>query len=648
MQHKYKLIITVLALIFAGNSASAYVSKEFTAQRSLFLQVEADLKKGKMLSFNKHRQTLINYPLYPYLKYEALKANINTVKHSEIRAFTKTYHDSPLANKLRNDWLRSKAKKQLWQDYLSGYDVNGVNDVEMQCHYINAVLRSTHDKTVYKYIPGIWLQGKGLPKSCDPVFQAWKQDGKLTRNLLWQRIKLAITNNEPNLARFLAKGLPVQDIKIVELWIRTHNDPHLIGKSHYFTAKHSAISEMIAHAIVKIAKSNPQAAVKLWKSLEKRHVFNEQHWGLVIKEIGLSLSRNFDPHAEKWLDTIPASLVGKEVYDARLKMAVKNNAWNKIAKAYIDLPEDESKTEKWQYWYARALEMLGDRTASQDILNNLSRTRTYYGFLASARTLKSFAFNHEASKISDVTYKKVLLKRSVIRAHELKQIGRHHVGKTEWRKALEDMDEPQRLAAAHLATEWDMPNWAITALANAINKNDLVLRFPKTYSDHFHREAKHNSIDPEVLFAITRQESAFIETARSPVGALGLMQLMPQTGKMVAKLNREIIRNHHELLKPETNIRLGSKYLRMMLDKYQQNHALAAASYNAGPHRVAKWIPEYDMPVDCWIETIPYKETREYVQNFLTYTVIYQQLLGKTPKLSKYMPIIKGKKRHGT
>ncbi len=123
------------------------------------------------------------------------------------------------------------------------------------------------------------------------------------------------------------------------------------------------------------------------------------------------------------------------------------------------------------------------------------------------------------------------------------------------------------------------------------------------------------------------------------------MQLMPQTGRMVARLSREPLRHHSDLLKPDKNIRLGSFYLRMMLDQNQQNHALAAASYNAGPHRVANWIPEYDTPVDSWIETIPFKETREYVQNFLTYTVIYQRLLGKTPKMNKYMPIITGMKR---
>ena len=645
MQYKYRLIITLLCLTLGCFNAHAYVSKEFSAQRGLFLQVEADLKKGKLLSYNKHKQALMNYPLYPYLRYEVLKSSIKTVKHSEISAFIKTYHDSPLANKLRNEWLKYKASKQLWTEFLKAYDQHENNNVELQCHYINATLKTTNDKSVYKQLPDLWLQGKELPKSCDPVFHAWEQDGKLTRNLIWKRIKLAITQNEPKLALHLAKKLSAEDVKIVELWIRTHNDPQLIVKPHYFTIQHSAISEMIINAIVKIAKSDPQHAVKLWRVLEKKHSFNETHWGSVVKEIGLSLARKYDPNAEKWLDAIPASLDGKDVHDARLKLSVSKNAWSKIAKIYIDLPEEESKAEKWQYWYARSIEMLGDREASQEILNNLSKNRTYYGFCASARILKPYAFNHEASQIPKEDINKILIKAPIIRAHELKQLGRFHVGKTEWNKALETMNDTQRLAAAHLATEWDMPNWAIVALATGANKNDLLLRFPRNYSDHIHKEAKHNSIEPEVLFAITRQESAFIPTAKSPVGALGLMQIMPKTGKMLAKLNSESLHNHIELLKPEKNIRLGSKYVRMMLDQHQQNLALAAASYNAGPHRVANWLPEYDMPADSWIETIPFKETREYVQNVLTYTVIYQQLLGKTPKLSKHMPIINGKKR---
>lgn len=645
MRNKLNLIITYTIVTLTSLSANAYVNKDFASQRSLFLQVESDLKKGKLASYQKHKHDLINYALYPYLRYELLKGAINNIKHADVSAFVKTYHDSPLASKLRNEWLRNRASKKLWADYLIAYEPSSNNDIELQCHYINASLQVNNDKSIYKHVPEIWLQGKVLPGACDPVFAAWKKDGHLTRNLLWQRIKLAIKNNEIALARHLAKDLAPADSKMVELWIRANHDPQIITKDHYFSEKHAANIEIIMHALLKIAKTKPDQAAILWKQLETKHRFSEDNWGLLIKEVGLSLARKQAPNAKEWLDTIPNKLIGKDVSDARLKLAVSKNDWSSIAQAYLTLPEEESHTEKWQYWYARALEMLGHRESSQEILNSIAPNRGYYGFLASARILRPFAFNHEANNIPSETLNKILLNPAVIRAHELKQIGRTHVGKTEWTKALQNFSEQEKLAAAHLANEWQMPNWAIVALSKCKNKNDLILRFPQNFADHFHREAVNNDLDPEVLFAITRQESAFIPTAKSPVGALGLMQLMPNTAKMLAKQSREPLRHHNELLSPEKNIRFGSKYLRMMLNQNQQNHALAAASYNAGPHRVSNWLPEYDMPADMWIETIPFKETREYVQNFLTYVVIYQRLLGKTPKLNKYMPVINGVRR---
>jgi len=645
MQKNLAYFIFILVLVLFGTQSQAYTTKDITAQRVLFAQVEAELKKGKLNSYRKYKHALQNYALLPYLKYELLRSMINDVRHAELSAFVKTYFDSPLADKLRNEWLKHKAAKKQWAEYLLAYDPETNNDVEMQCNWIHANLEVAQNKEVYQLVPNIWLSGKAQPKACDNVFQAWADDGHLTRSLIWQRVKLSINENNYTLTRHLAKSLPDADQKMVELWIRTNNDPHIIAKDHYFKAEHSAIREIIIHGIIKIAKKDPQAAVKLWNNLEQKHQFNEQHWGNIVKEIGLALARKLDPHAEKWLATIPKPLQTKEVNDARLKLAVSNNDWKIIDAVYATLPDTESSSEKWRYWHARSLEMLGDRESSQEEMLDLAKIRNYYGFLASSRVLQPYALNHESGYVDAEILAQVRNIPAVVRAYELKQLGRVHTGRTEWQKAIEGMNDQQKLAAAQLASEWEVPNWAIVALAKASNKNDLILRFPKTYADYIHREAKHNSIDPAILFAITRQESAFIPSAKSPVGALGLMQIMPDTGKMLARANREPLSNHLELLKPEKNIRLGSKYVRMMLDKYQQNPALAAASYNAGPHRVAKWLPEYDMPADSWIELIPFKETREYVQNVMTYAVIYKQLLGGTPKLNNYMPIINGTKR---
>jgi soluble lytic murein transglycosylase len=123
------------------------------------------------------------------------------------------------------------------------------------------------------------------------------------------------------------------------------------------------------------------------------------------------------------------------------------------------------------------------------------------------------------------------------------------------------------------------------------------------------------------------------------------MQLIPSTAKMVARLTNDNFTNIRELLNADKNIRFGSKYLRMMLNKYRQNSVLAAAAYNAGPARIQQWLPKYDLPSDVWIESIPFRETRNYVKNILTYTVIYQQLLGNTPTLTKHMPLIQGTER---
>jgi soluble lytic murein transglycosylase len=200
------------------------------------------------------------------------------------------------------------------------------------------------------------------------------------------------------------------------------------------------------------------------------------------------------------------------------------------------------------------------------------------------------------------------------------------------------MQEWELHAAAKLADSLNMPNWAITALSDAKDKDDLSLRFPKYYSRHIVNEAKRNRLDPAWVFAVTRQESAFKPNVKSYAGALGLMQVMPKTGFMVAKKMNLKLRNHRDILDIDNNVKLGSKYLQLMLDRYK-NIVVATAAYNAGPGRIEKWLPDYDISADIWVETIPFKDTREYVQHVMAYTVVYQKLLGHNHYLN--MPLIK-------
>ena len=211
------------------------------------------------------------------------------------------------------------------------------------------------------------------------------------------------------------------------------------------------------------------------------------------------------------------------------------------------------------------------------------------------------------------------------RARELWLIGEKNLARVEWYYGLKTFDTEQVIAAGELARDWGWYNSGIVAMITGNLWDHLSLRFPLAYNDAIAQAAINTQLDKALIFAIARQESAFAEDAQSHAGARGLMQLMPATAKQQAANSG--VKNHTtaDLFKPEHNIQLGSEYLGGLLTQFKGNRILAAAAYNAGPGRVKQWLgtPVKEKPADVWVETIPFKETRQYVQNVLTYSVIY-------------------------
>ena len=639
---KIILIIAFLATIHA-ELVCAKPTRTRTTERIIFNQAEIALKKNNLALYEVLAKQLTDYPLYPYLKYTKIQQNIGQISITELQDFLQQYPDSPLGVKLRDSWLYTNARNKNWRNFIAGYQYS--DNVELQCNYIWGHYQINRDPAILKYAEPIWLNGTSQPAACNDVFAAWEKHHSITRAILWQRIKLAIHSNNPQLARFLANKLKKSEVPIVELWIRTNDNPYLINKQHYFTAKHPAIVEILVHGITKIAAKNPKDAICAWKHITKHHPFTEKHWATVVKNIGVSLAKAKHPETEKWLSKIAPNYLDQATLETRLHFALHSKNWRNIIKISKHLPSPLDKSEQWLYWKARSLEILGDKPASQPIFQQIADHRSYYGFLASVKLGAPYTFKHQAIKINEADLIRIAQNPALVRAHELHQIGRHDKGTLEWNYAIRSMTDKEKEVAAAIAAKWKIPNWSITALMNSHNKNNLLLRFPQTYSRHIIKEAQHNNIDPALIFAITRQESAFITTAKSSAGALGLMQLVPSTAKMVAQRINERLNHEQELLSADKNIRLGSKYLQMMLTQYRDKSVLAAAAYNAGPGRIRQWLPQYDMPADTWIESIPFKETRNYVKNILTYTVIYQQLLGRSPCITAHMPLVPGAAR---
>jgi soluble lytic murein transglycosylase len=463
-----------------------------------------------------------------------------------------------------------------------------------------------------------------------------------TESMIWRRIHLAITKNNVKLARNLAHQLNDVDRKMVELWIRVNDNPSLVNKMHYFTNNHSAVTEILAHGISKISSQDPQQALELWRDLSLKYNFNKRHQGIVLREIALSMANNREPEALNLLAEVPAEFATDRIYDLRLRLALLYGKWRSIPKLYKDLPEKLQQQDKWKYWHARAQNNLGETRLANSIFESIAGKINYYGFLASLRLAKPYNLNFEKLQIPEQDLSRIKSMPSVARAFELKMLNRDSEANREWTQSVHLLGEKDRHGGAKLANLKGYYNWAILALSGPNNTKYLEVRFPKNYADYILRESARNNLDPAVVYAITRQESSFFHRARSSAGAMGLMQVMPSTARVVAKKYNIMFRHNLDLYNPEKNIMIGTKYFRDMLEKNQMNAALAAASYNAGPHRVLRWLPEKDTATDVWVETIPFTETRMYVQNILTYTVIYQQLMNKKPSLKEYMPIISG------
>lgn len=220
-------------------------------------------------------------------------------------------------------------------------------------------------------------------------------------------------------------------------------------------------------------------------------------------------------------------------------------------------------------------------------------------------------------------------------------MGAIHQARSEWQFLVRRTNEFDRSILAHLAYIWNWHNPAIVAAYQSEAYNNLDIRFPTAYQKVISKHANKSGLELDWVYSLIRQESAFMYNASSPVGALGMMQIMPRTAKQLSRNLGISNPSKYDMLKPDANVRLGTYYMSQLLKQFNGNIILATAAYNAGPHRAKAWRPKH-IPVsgDIWVETIPFSETRDYVKNILTYQAIYRHHLGKEVKLSNALRTI--------
>lgn len=592
-------------------------------QRKLYAQAAQALKNNQLQSFENLMVELGDYPLTAYLRADYLGDRLNQPNLPALRQFLDQETGTLVGERLRRDLLKQLARKQRWEDFLAFYQPQ--DDIGLQCLNLEALMRTDQMPVALEQVAQIWMTGHFLPQACDDIVAAWENDGRRTPELTWQRIELAMNEGTTRLASRLADTLSKRDQAIVELWVRVHRSPEQI--THGKLPDHAKTGLVVAHAIRRLSGKNVDKAIRIWQTLSSQHTFSEADSSLAWKYIGLSLARSHQAEAYTWLKRIPPHAADANVMEWKIRTAIRQGDWYQIVADIQSLPLSVQSDLRWQYWWAYANEQMGNTIEAEGVYHYLAGRRDFYGFLAADRLNLPYSFEDRPLEISLDDLNAMANNPSAARARELYSQGKTIDARREWSQLSRTIDETGKLAASKLAQLWGWHDRAIITLGKTTYRDDIELRFPILLQDAVTAwSAKHN-VEPALTFAIIRRESAFVMDARSPVGATGLMQLMPATARHMARQLRVPYAGTQSLLITDTNINLGTGYLSQMLRNLDDQPALAAAAYNAGPHRVQSWRPEQTMEAVRWVETIPFNETREYVSNVLAYTVIYQHKL---------------------
>ncbi|MFA5677862.1 MAG: transglycosylase SLT domain-containing protein [Pseudomonas sp.] len=601
-------------------------------QRRQYDQAQAALTRGDEARFNTLKGGLTDYPLYPYLLLESLRKRLDHAPHAEVEQFLTSHGDLPAARSLKNNWLKRLLAEQDWARLRKHMDPESLT-AELECPLVMQMWRDGQSEQAKQRATALWTVGQSQPNACDPLFERWRAEGGLTADVAWERIRLALLHRQDALANYLIRYLPGQSA-LAERFVATATDPKQLNQfSQYQAGTHQPVdklTDIVSVALRRLGRDDPNAALALWPHYQHLPFTDEQRLALT-RDIGVRLARRHQAEALPFMAANDREMQDDTITEWRARLALRTGQWHNVLELTRGMPEHLQQHSRWRYWQLRSSQLANGAVGElTNAYAQLARERDFYGFLAAERSRQPYATNHQAVAVNARAASRVSNTAGIIRAREFFARGDHLDARREWYHAERLFSREELIAQAALARQMDWHFPAIRGISKAQHWDDLDIRFPLAYQEPIVRQAQLRQLNSTWVYAITRQESGFMTDARSHAGAMGLMQLMPATARETARrYSIPLANTHNAVLEPERNIALGTAYLSQLYGQFQGNRVLASAAYNAGPGRVRQWTRDMPaLPSDIWIETIPFDETRNYVQSVLTYGVIYGEKLG--------------------
>ena len=604
----------------AAGQQAAMSDDELAALRDLFLKAEDALDNGHEAKYFQLADKLKDYPLYPYLKFKWLRENLG--QNNKVKAFLEQYPSSRYAHILKRKWLYHLAEKRQWRTFLKFY--KATSDTGLQCYYRRAQWSTGEKTAALEGAAVLWSVGHSQPKVCDPVFKQLESSSLFNEDLFWQRFDAAMAENNTRLARYLKRYMSKADAETAQLWLNLHRHPARYISRLLQGKQGAQAPSMFADAISRLAKSDLEQAVELWDTHKQDFSMHSAAASSVEKRLAMQLALNGDDSAYDRLGKLKDADYNTQTM--RIRVALSEQDWPRVATAIKALDKADQQKEKWQYWLARAYNEIGHPLVADNMFRELAKERDFYGYLAADRVNSKYQLADKPLNISAQQIDALKHRQAFQVVHEFLALDRDRDAKLQWWHAVNQLDDSEIPVAAKLAQQWQWDDIPILTIARVEYWDDVNMRFPMSYVKTINALAEQYDLDPVILYGLVRRESVFNKDATSPVGARGLMQLMPRTARRIAKTFHDRWRGSDSLYDPAKNLKYGSYYYHKLLTQFNGNDALALAAYNAGPNRVKQWLPDEALPVDIRIETIPVRETRDYVTSVLVYAMIYQQL----------------------
>ncbi|MEQ6915958.1 transglycosylase SLT domain-containing protein [Halomonas aquatica] len=566
-----------------------------------------------------------DHVLAGYVDYHRLRDRLPGAEPATVLAFIERHDDSPLG-----EWMRGQAIEQYGEAgrYASLLAVaNGVpSGTERQCHYYTAQL-GTDPQAAARGGRELWLTGHSQPEACNSLFDSLRAGGDIGEEEVWERITLAWQAGENGLADYLGRMLG-------NSWQNGRAAMALLQKDFSAITRIPAClgpecrgsSALFAAAMHGFTRADTEAALEAWRKLSPHLSIRTLHRREIEHGLAFySLVRDIDQNLG-WVDNLLTGRHDDDLLELRVRTALADRDWTGVLDWIGRMNEVQRGESRWQYWTARAQQQQGNDALAREAYARAAAERNFFGFAAADRIDQPYALNPERSRIDASSREAVTDWPAVRRTEALLRIGEPGLAASEWyAAAARGTPQEARLLADYAQRRGWQARLVQTTIAGKL-WDALEWRFPEAYRDDFLHWGRETRVDPYLLMGIARRESAYNPEALSPAGARGLMQLMPGTATLVSRRLGMSDPGPYGVLDPAVNIRLGSTYIRDMLDRYQGNRLAATAAYNAGPNRVDRWLSEAPQEFDLFVESIPFRETRDYVQAVLAYRVIFESL----------------------